>query len=614
MYPIAVLPFAALLNRFGELAISLNPIAEDGTRNAGNWIGFIIQTPGKIVFDNLALLFAIGTAFGLSKDNRGEAALVGAVLYFALTGFLAENGLASLFYRNVLPIDYYVKDGDNWTLVKGFSQLFYVPKYGQVLIPGAEAPTLEKIGGTFILNIGVVGGITAGCFTAYLYNKYKDIKLPMALSFFGGRRFVPMLVMLISLPLAFIFAIIWPWIQFGLVKLGQTLSSGDAWAVPGAFLYALINRFVQPFGLHHIINTFLWFQLPIQGPIIDPMTGKMVLGGDLEVVKELWNTPNDTLFAYLTELTKNWRNGPGVIDASNFKDFFTYRPGLVSETILSMGNGSYAVFGDINAFQKSLLAGNFQTGYFPMYWGGLPGAALAMIMAAKKENRKQVTAFLGGVAVVALLTGIDEPIVFAFIFVGPILWVYNAVFTAIFAAIGVAMHMHIGFGFSGGLIDYIISFPTSWGMSRWEGIANGRAYGVTSNPLWMIALAAVMFPLYYYSFYLTIKKMNIPTPGREEQPTNIQPMSEKSNNKTGDKYSMIAESIIQLVGEENIVKVDNCSSRLRLTVNDNSVGTDADYKACGAYGVKRLGKNGLQIVIGTDVEHVANKVHDITNK
>lgn len=162
-----------------------------------------------MVFDNLALLFAIGTAFGLSKDNRGEAALVGAVLYLILTGFLAENGLAALFYKNVLPIEYYQKNGDgSWTLVKGFSQLFYVPKFGKVMVPGAEVETLQKVGGTFILNIGVIGGITAGCFTAWLYNKYKDIKLPMSLSFFGGRRFVPMLVMLISLPLAFIFAII----------------------------------------------------------------------------------------------------------------------------------------------------------------------------------------------------------------------------------------------------------------------------------------------------------------------------------------------------------------------------------------------------------------------
>ncbi|ATZ16225.1 PTS system N-acetylglucosamine-specific IIC component [Entomoplasma freundtii] len=615
LYPIAILPFAALLNRFGALAISLNPIAEDGTRNAGNWIGFIIQTPGKIVFDNLALFFAIGTAFGLSKDNRGEAALVGAVLYFALTGFLAENGLASLFYKNVLQMEYYVQDADgNYHLIKGLSQLFYVPTYGKILVPGAETETLEKIGGQFILNIGVVGGITAGCFTAWLYNKYRDIKLPMYLSFFGGRRFVPMVVMLISLPLAFIFAIIWPWIQFGLVKLGQTLSSGDAWAVPGAFIYALVNRFTQPFGLHHIINTFLWFQLPVQGPILDPMTGKMVLGADV-IPPEVWESAGTELMKHLNEIAGSWKNLPnGGITGDNFKDYFTYRPNLVSDVILSMGNGTYAVFGDINAFQQSLLSGNFQTGYFPMYWGGLPGAALAMIMASKKENRKQVTAFLGGVAVVALLTGIDEPIVFAFIFVGPILWVYNAVFCAIFASIAVAMHMHIGFGFSGGLIDYIISFPTSWGMSKFEGLANGNAYGVLSNPLWMLLLAALMFPLYYYSFYFTIKKMDIKTPGRDDQPTNIQAMSNKTDQKSGDKYSIMANEIIRLVGEENIVKVDNCATRLRLTVKDNKIGSDQEYKNLGAYGVKRLGDEALQIIIGTDVEHVANKVHEITNK
>jgi len=373
MFPIAILPFAALLNRFGSLAQELNPIV-DGVRNAGNWVGLIISTPGAIVFNNLPLFFAIGVAFGLSKDNRGEAALVGAVLYFALVFFLSENGLAGLFYRNVLTMDYWTQDANgNYQLVQGFSQLFYVPVFDQIDPLGTGHGSLEVVGGTYILDIGVLGGIISGVMSAYLYNKFRDIKLPQALSFFGGRRFVPMMVMIVSLPLAFLFAAIWPWIQLGLVRFGQILSSGDSWAIPGAFLYALINRFIQPFGLHHIINTFLWFQLPIEGNLVD-VTGRIVLGND---VLAGFNPANwqdasaeikDGWLASLNQIAGTWAN-PINITWDNWGDYFSFDPSRISANgILAMGDGSYAVFGDINAFQRGLISGNFQTGYFPMYW------------------------------------------------------------------------------------------------------------------------------------------------------------------------------------------------------------------------------------------------------
>ncbi|ATZ17512.1 PTS system, N-acetylglucosamine-specific IIBC component [Williamsoniiplasma luminosum] len=509
LYPIAILPFAALLNRFGTLGMDLNPI-EDGVRNVGNWIGFIISRPGAIVFDNLPLFFAIGTGFGLAKENRGEVALVAALMYLAITAFLIEGGLPSLMYKGVLTFD--THDG------KAFSELFYVKTFGMV------NNKIEVTGGKYILDIGALGGIISGSMTAYLYNKFKDIQLPEALGFFGGRRFVPMMVMLVSLPLAFLFSVIWPWIQFGLVKFGGLISSSDAWSIPGAFLYALVNRIIQPFGLHHIINTFLWFQMPIENYITD-INGKIVLdmdafGGDK------FNIAN------LQAIASHWQTNISITE-SNWKDYFVLRQGLVANsnnTIFATGNlasataGMYTVFGDINAFQKSVISGTFQTGYFPMYWGGLTAAAGAMVLAAPKENRKKTITFLAGIAFVAALTGIDEPIVFAFIFVGPILWAYNAVFTAIFAAIGIAMHMHIGFGFSAGLIDYIISFANSWGMSKAEAFIHGPVYGVTSNPLWMLLLAALIAPVYFFSFYFTIKKLDIPTPGREKDLTNIQVM------------------------------------------------------------------------------------------
>lgn len=643
LYPIAVLPFAALLNRFGSLAMQLNPI-HDNVRNVGYWFGFVIAQPGATIFNNLALIFALGVSFGFAKDHRGESALVGGALYLILCAFLAEHGVPELFYKNVLTFSAHDSSGQ---IVHYYSQLFYVKDYGV-----DSAGNLIVTSGKYILDIGVLGGIISGCITAWAYNKFRNIKLPMSLSFFGGRRFVPMMVMVLSFPLAFVFAVLWPWCQYGLVKFGEKISSGDAWAVPGAFLYGLVNRFIQPFGLHHIINTFLWFQLPIEGNLVSAITGKIILTHEMlpsNAVDANGNITNYAAFAaYLSQIVKEDHlhisgfivQGTNIVTSvgeNPWTKYFEIENGLIANsngTIIS-GNPSKAsayVFGDINAFQKSLISGNFQTGYFPMYWGGLTAACGAMIMAAPKENRKKTATFLGGVALVAALTGIDEPVVFSFIFVGPILWVYNATFTAIFCAIGVAMHMHIGFGFSGGFIDYVISFATSWGMSKWEGLANGSVYGVLSNPLWMLVLAIAIAPCYFFSFYFTIKKFDIKTPGREieggasvsataelesDEEKDEKQISKKSNlksNNKNDKYQIMGERLVQIIGKDNILTVDNCATRLRLTVKDNSKISDVEIKSTGAFGVRRLGNQALQIVIGTDVEAVTDIIHNLTGK
>ena len=600
MYPIALLPFAALLNRFGSLGMELNANSQG---NVGWWFGFIIQKPGVTIFDQLPLIFAIGTAFGLSKDQRGEAALVGAAFYLIIVAFLIEGGLPSLFYKNTLTFDVHSLDKEGHLQVtKSLSELFYVPNWGR--LEGYDG--LYRTGGTYILNIGVLGGIVAGCLSAYSYNKFRNIKLPQSLAFFGGRRFVPMIVMVASIPVAFTFAIIWPWFQYGLVSFGKAISN-DAFAIPGAFFYAFINRLVQPTGLHHIINTFLWFQMPIDGHLVD-FSGKFIVYNDIFLENHEINS--EYLFKLGALINKT-------ITTENYQEFISVRDQALPSGMLSNSNGSYTIFGDINAFQKSMVSGNFQTGYFPMFWGGLPGAALAMIYCAKKEKRKETATFLIGVATVAALTGIDEPLIFAFIFVGPILWVVNALFTSIFAAIAIAMHMHIGFGFSGGFIDYVISFANSWGMSKYEGNVNGAFYGVISNPLWMFALAGLAFPTYFFTFSFIIKKMNIMTPGRENSSNNGEVINQKpvSKETKSDKYSNMAKKIVDIIGIDNIKKVDNCATRLRFEVIDNKTNIDDKlFKEAGCYGVKRLGNSNLQVIIGTDVEHVADIIHDLTGK
>jgi len=239
VFPIAVLPFAALLNRLG--AIGLDPTIA-AQYSVGYWIGFVINAPGAAVFNNLPLIFAIGVAFGIAKDNRGEAALVGALGFLILSVLLAEKGIASLMYQNVLQTN-------------GHSELLYMLK-----TDGAG-----KTSFAYQLDTGVVGGISVGILAAVCYNKYHKIVLPDYLGFFGGRRFVPMVVGLIMVPVSFLFAAVWPWCQFALTRMGTWIGGTKAAAPAAAVLYGFFNRILQPFGLHHILNTFLWFQLPIQG-------------------------------------------------------------------------------------------------------------------------------------------------------------------------------------------------------------------------------------------------------------------------------------------------------------------------------------------------------------
>ncbi|WP_265745470.1 PTS transporter subunit EIIC [Mycoplasmoides fastidiosum] len=527
MFPIAVLPIAALLLRIGVLITDPLSNGSVGISSAQVFIGKLISTPGQVIFDNLAIIFAIGVAFGLAKDNRGEAALVGAIVWFGMTALLKEDFLASAIWSNVATAEN----------LENKSMLLYFLRNNKPV---------------YQLDTGVLGGIVVGVLVSLIYNRYKSVRLPLSLSFFGGRRFVPMLGVLTVIPLGLFFAIVWPGLQFALINIGQSLaaSEGGVQAVSGG-VYAFLNRLLQPFVLHHIINVFVWFQLPITGHSITTQT----------------------------ELTVN---------------------------------------GDITAFQNGIVgSGLFTTGFFPLFLGGLPGAAAAMIMTADKKKRRQMALFYGGATLVAFLTGIDEPLVFSFIFVSPLLYVINALLTGIFYALVTLTQMSIGIGFSAGFIDYVVSFGLSWQLAR--------EFSILANPLWVWAFALVMFGVYYFVFFFVIKKFKIAIPGREEQlgltevvssQRNIFDEAEQKHQTQGvvtDKYQTMAKDILNILGQTNIELVENCATRLRLTLKTNAKDqvNDQLIMQTGAKGVIRVGDKGYQIIIGTDVEHVADQLNKL---
>lgn len=514
LFPIASLPIVALFLRIGVWIASYAGVDPSGNavHDAAYYIGTLLSTPASVVFGNLGTLFGVALAFGLSKDGKGEAALAGFV------GILAFNAL--------------IQTGDF-----SITQLIY----GTDILT-KEFPTIKSAS---VLNTGVLGGIVIGCWTAFLYNRYSGIILHPFLSFFSGRRFVPMLVFVSTILWAFFFSLFWIWIAKAFYELGNWMSStatagGSSSLLIGvvAGLYGLINRALLPFGMHNVLNAILWFQIP---------------------------------FNY---------NGK------------TYN-------------------GDINAFAAGVPgSGMFQTGFFPAMMFGLPAAAAAMFMSSEKPHRKLAGGILISAAGVSFLTGVTEPIEFAFLYVAPLLYIFHAILTGLTAFIIVALDVHIGFGFSAGLFDYIISIPNSVKLD------NGNWY---SGP-WMLFLIGIpTAAAYYFVFSFAIKKWNLSTIGRNDNiPATQGTITEDVKTKGGAEISKDDQKVAQslkviiagLGGEENIKSFTSCATRLRVDIKDFAKVNQATIKkAPGVFGTSKVGDT-IQVIVGP----TAWKYEDVMKK
>ncbi|HBZ1578959.1 TPA: PTS N-acetyl glucosamine transporter subunit IIABC [Klebsiella pneumoniae] len=452
--PIAVLPVAALLLRFGQPDL-LN-------------VPFIAQAGGAI-FDNLALIFAIGVASSWSKDNAGSAALAGAVGYFVMT-------------KAMVTIN---------------------PE----------------------INMGVLAGIITGLVAGAVYNRWAGIKLPDFLSFFGGKRFVPIATGFFCLILAAIFGYVWPPVQHAIHSGGEWIVSAGAL---GSGIFGFINRLLIPTGLHQVLNTIAWFQI-----------------GE-----------------------------------------FT--------------NAAGAVFhGDINRFYAGDgTAGMFMSGFFPIMMFGLPGAALAMYLAAPKARRPMVGGMLLSVAITAFLTGVTEPLEFLFMFLAPLLYLLHAVLTGISLFIATALGIHAGFSFSAGAIDYVLMYSLP----------------AASKNVWMLlVMGVVFFFVYFLLFSAVIRMFNLKTPGREDKAADV--VTEEANSNTEEGLTQLATSYIAAVGgTDNLKAIDACITRLRLTVGDSAKVNDAACKRLGASGVVKLNKQIIQVIVGAKAESIGDEMKKVVTR
>lgn len=482
MLPIALLPAAGILLRLGQ------PDLLGGIKTPVIGPFFeAMSAAGGAVFANLPLLFAIGVAIGFAKKADGSTALA------AAAGYLVIEAV----FKTMSPI----------------------VLEGVVDVAGVQAQ----------INYSVFAGILVGLVTALLFDRYHTIQLPSYLGFFGGRRFVPIVVSVASLVMGFALSYFYPIFDAGLTSVGQFIGGSGAF---GAFTYGFANRMLIPLGLHHILNTYIWF---IYGDYQVP-------GGDVVT----------------GELTRFAAGDP--------------------------------------------TAGLLTSGFYPILMFGLPAAALAMIHMANKKQKKIAFGILGAAAITAFLTGVTEPLEFAFMFVAFPLYVVHAVLTGLSLAVAYMLDIHLGFSFSAGLIDFLL-------------------YGtaLAANNVWMLlVMGVIFFAVYYVLFRLVIRWWNLRTPGRE--PEDEFEAEQAANNEDGPvavsggsvatAAAVKAEQLIAAFGgRENLVNVDACITRLRMEVADKDQVNKARLKALGAAGVIEVGNN-VQAIFGTQAELLKNDIKD----
>ena len=484
MLPVALLPAAGILLGVSNALANPDIIAKMPflANDMVQLIVSIMESSGQIIFDNLPLLFAVGTAVGLT-EGEGVAGLA------AIVGFLVMN--------------------KSMGIMAGVTEdMIGTPMYASVL----GIPTLQT---------GVFGGIIIGIIAATLYKKFYKIELPQYLGFFAGKRFVPIVTAASAILIGICLSFIWPPIQTGLSTFSQTVI--DANRTLAALVFGIIERALIPFGLHHVFYNPFWYQF---GEYTNS-AGQLVMGD-----QSIW-------FAQL-------------------------RDGV------------------------EFTAGTFMTGKYPFMMFGLPAAALAMIHTAKPEKKKFVTGMMASAALTSFLTGITEPIEFAFLFVAPVLFAVHCVFAGISFMVMHILGVKIGMTFSGGLIDFIL-------------------FGVIPNrtPWYLVILVGVIFAvIYYFGFRLLITKLDLKTPGREDE-------VESANEGTVLTNSELALGILEALGnKENITHLDACITRLRVVVDDiNKVDQDR-LKSLGAAGVMVVGNN-VQAIFGTKSDTLKSEINEI---
>lgn len=240
------------------------------------------------------------------------------------------------------------------------------------------------------------------------------------------------------------------------------------------------------------------------------------------------------------------------------------------------------------------VTGMYQAGFFPVMMFGLPAAALAMYHTAKSSRKKTAASLMMAAAFAAFFTGVTEPLEFSFMFLAPALYVVHALLTGLSLFIAALFNWTSGFGFSAGFVDYTLSFTNP----------------LANQPYMLIVQGLVFAVIYYFLFRFLIVKFNLKTPGREDETVSAEEASE--GGEADDKEAVMAARIYEgLGGDENVTSVDYCTTRLRVEVKDMDRVDQDKIKSTGVPGVNVVGKHSIQVIVGTNVQFVADEVEKI---
>ncbi len=528
MVVIAVMPAAGLMISIGKSLVMINPNFAPLVITGG-----ILEQIGWGVIGNLHILFALAIGGSWAKERAGGAFAAGLAFIlinritgtiFGVTGDMLKNPEAmvtTLFGGTIKVADYFIS----------------------VL----EAPAL---------NMGVFVGIISGFVGATAYNKYYNYrKLPDALSFFNGKRFVPFVVILRSTIAAIALAAFWPVVQTGINSFGIWIANSQETApILAPFLYGTLERLLLPFGLHHMLTI--------------PMN-YTALGGTYEI---LTGAAKGTQVFGQDPLWLAW-----VTDLVNLK-------------------GSNA--DQYQHLLTTITPARFKVGQMIGSFGILMGVIVAIYRNVDADKKHQYKGMMIATALATFLTGVTEPIEYMFMFIAtPLYLVYALVQGAAFAMADIVhLRMH-----SFGSIEFLTRTPLA--------INAGLGMDII-NFIWVTVLFAVIM---YFIANFMIKKFNYATPGRNGNYETAEGASEDAApGETKVAAASQAVNIINLLGgRANIVDVDACMTRLRVTVKDaDRVGTEEEWKAEGAMGLVMKGQ-GVQAIYGPKADVLKSDIQDI---
>ena len=535
MVVIAVMPAAGLMISIGKMIVMFG-----GDIQLLSIIGSVMESLGWGVIGNLHILFAVAIGGSRAKERAGGA-------FAAILAFILINVTTGSIFG--VSSEMLLTEGATTKTLFG----------SEILVDGYFTSVL----GSPALNMGVFVGIISGFVGAIVYNKYYNYrKLPEALSFFNGKRFVPFVVILWSVLVSLVLAVFWPIIQTGINNFGQWIAtSADTAPVLAPFIYGTLERLLLPFGLHHMLT------IPINytalGGTYTILTGSsagtQVFGQD-----PLW-------LAWVSDLVNLKQSG----DSSGYQ-----------------------------ALLSGITPARFKVGQMIGATGTLMGVAFAMYRRTDIEKRRKYKSIFFSAAIAVFLTGVTEPLEFMFMFAAPLLYVVYAVIQGLSFALADIIPLRVH---SFGNLEFLTRIPMS--------INAGLTWDVINFVLSSIAFFALAYSVSYYM----IGRFKIATPGRlgnyiDESSTSDSEatiVTDDTNGKSAPAVDKQVGDIIELLGgPANITDVDACMTRLRISVkNPELVGDEAAWKKAGALGLIKKDQ-GIQAVYGPKADVLKSDIQD----